>query len=148
MVRDRDGEIATGRQVTLRYSLRDQDGRLLDSSEQSGPLIYQHGCEDMLPALERALEGRRAGERLRVELAPEDAYGARAATSAQVLPRSAFPASVVLEEGLPIAKQEANGQLSALFVTRVEDERVTLDNNHPLAGRTLYFDIEICAVSE
>lgn len=140
--------IEPGRVVTLVYTLRDAAGELLDSSEQSGPLVYLHGRQGLLPALEQALEGRSAGERLALEIPPELAYGALVPKGEQVLPRSAFPDSVELEEGLPLASQGPDGRLHALFVTQIEADRVVLDRNHPLAGLTLCFEIEIVAVRD
>jgi len=141
-----DQIVAAGRVVSLGYTLCDDDGSLLDSSSQSGPLVYIHGLQGILPALARGLEGRRVGERFSVVIPPAEAYGERVPDQELVIPLSSFPDDAEVEEGLPLASQEPNGRFRALWVVRVDGDSVVLANNHPFAGICLNFAIEVIEI--
>ena len=139
-----DQVIEAGKVVTLAYVLRDEDGEQIDSSEDDGPMAYLHGAENMVPGLEKALEGKRVGDHLRVVVPPEDAYGERDEEGVQVFPRSAFPEE--LEVGMQLVMEDEDGDPIPLWVAEVEGDEVTVDFNHPLAGATLDFDVEVLSV--
>ena len=135
--------IAGGMVVSFHYTLTNDDGDVLDSSQGSEPLMYLHGAGNIVPGLERALLGRTVGDRFKSVIAPEDGYGERQGPGPQAVPRSRFPKDAELEEGMQIFAQGPNGDAFPLWVVDVSDKEVMVDHNHPLAGVTLHFDVEV-----
>ena len=137
--------IEKNRVVTLHYTLRDEQGSVIESSAGGAPLSYLHGKGGIIPGLERALAGKSAGDKVNVSVPPEQAYGRRDERLLQVLPRSRFAGD---GEIVPGAQLRASGQGGSRVVTVVKVERdfVTVDTNHPLAGRTLHFSVEVVEV--
>jgi len=134
------------RVVSIDYTLRDNNGNLIDSSEGSDPLEYLHGNGNIIPGLEKALAGKKAGDKLTCSIAAADAYGERDDSLIFKVNKSEF-------EGADIAvgmQFEAHGEEGAQIVTVVgiEGEEVTIDANHPLAGETLNFDVKVVDVRE
>ncbi len=142
--------VAGGKVVSLHYILTDDDGEVLDSSRDAEPLAYLHGGDNIVPGLEREIEGKTVGSKLQVVVAPEDGYGPREEVESQAIPRSAFEGEVPadIEAGMPLAAEGPDGEMVALWVTKVDDESVYVDPNHPLAGMTLHFDVEVMAVRD
>jgi FKBP-type peptidyl-prolyl cis-trans isomerase SlyD len=134
-------QIASQKVITIDYTLRDEAGELLDSSVDDGPLSYLHGSGNIIPGLESALEGKSEGDSLKVVVAPENAYGERDESLVQTVPRDRFPDGDI-EVGMRFRAQ-ANGGPRVLTVVAVNDSDVTIDANHPLAGRTLSFDVTV-----
>ena len=135
-------QIAKGKVVTFDYSLKDEQGQLLDSSEGMDPLPYLHGAENIVAGLENALEGKSVGDRVEVVVPPQDGYGERNDALKQSVPRSDFAEFNDLAVGMQFAIQ--GGEEPAIVtVVAVNDESVTLDGNHPLAGVTLHFDVTV-----
>ncbi|WP_457628981.1 FKBP-type peptidyl-prolyl cis-trans isomerase [Oceanithermus sp.] len=124
--------------VTIAYTLT-VDGEQVDQGE----LAYIHGHQQIIPGLEREIEGRAAGDSFEVTIAPEDAYGERNEEGVQVVPRSAFPDDAKVEVGEQFYAQDAEGNPLPLTVTAVNGDEVTVDFNHPLAGKALNFAVEI-----
>ncbi len=140
--------IDTSHVATLHYVLADERGRTLDDSRaRQQPLEYLHGHGNLFPALESALAARRSGERLSVTLAPDETYGERDEALVGVSSRSAFPQDQQLKAGQRFQAQGPDGPRTVTVVA-TDDARVTVDANHPLAGETLTYDIEILAVRE
>jgi FKBP-type peptidyl-prolyl cis-trans isomerase SlyD len=137
--------IEKNRVVTLHYTLRDDQGAVVDASGSRGPLNYLHGKGNIVPGLEEALAGKIAGDRLDVTVPPEKGYGPRDDRLVQIVPRNRFNEVSELTPGMQV---RASGPQGARLVTvvRVERDFVTLDGNHPLAGRTLHFSVEIAEV--
>lgn len=130
--------------VSIHYTLRDRDGKLLDSTRPQGkPLQYLHGSGDMLPGLEAELEGRRAGDQLEVRLVPDRAFGLVNPALQQVVPIELFEGTDV-KVGMRLNSGSDNYQIRT--VTEINNNQVTLDANHPMAGKTLYFDIDVMSV--
>jgi FKBP-type peptidyl-prolyl cis-trans isomerase SlyD len=140
--------VSVGKVVALHYTLRDDAGTVLDQSQGGDPLYYLHGAENIVPGLESALEGKLAGDKLEVKVAPEDGYGPKAGPGPQAVPRDAFPDDVEIEEGMPFSVENEEGEEIDLWVSRVEGDQVYVDMNHPLAGMTLHFQVEIVSVRE
>lgn len=126
--------------VSFHYTLTNNAGEVLDSSEGSEPLAYLHGAGNIIPGLEDALTGKTAGTSLVVTVDPEDGYGAYQEELVQTVPRHLFDAEDI-EPGMAF---QAEGQI--LVVTAVNENEVTIDGNHPLAGQTLNFAVEITEV--
>lgn len=131
--------------VTVHYTLTDDAGVTLDASDAAEPLAYLHGHGNIVPGLEDALTGRKAGESLKVAVSPEQGYGVRD-QPVEVVPRNAFPADAELEVGMPLQAQHPNGDVMVVFVEKVDANEITLSGNHPLAGQTLHFDVKIVGV--
>ncbi|GEM90702.1 MULTISPECIES: peptidylprolyl isomerase [Oceanithermus] len=129
--------------VTIAYTLT-VEGETVDQGE----LAYIHGHQQIIPGLEKEIEGRAAGESFEVTVAPEEAYGERNEEGVQVVPRSAFPDDAKVEVGEQFYAQDDQGNPLPLTVTKVEGEDVTVDFNHPLAGKTLNFAVEIKEVRD
>jgi FKBP-type peptidyl-prolyl cis-trans isomerase SlyD len=140
--------IAAGKVVGLHYTLRDEEGSLIDRSDGEEPLYYLHGAENIVPGLESALAGRSVGEKLSVKVAPADGYGERQGPGPQAVPRDSFPDDAELEEGMPFTVENEEGEEIDLWVAAIEDDQVMVDVNHPLAGITLCFDVEIVSVRD
>jgi len=139
-------DVQAGRVVTFDYVLRDKDGTDLDSSAGGAPLRYLHGHGNIVPGLERALEGLEAGAKRVVEVAARDAYGERDQAKVFEVPREQLPADV--EVGAMLRAQQSNGVPVVLTVVRLDGEQATLDANHPLAGKDLVFDVTLVAVEQ
>lgn len=130
------------------YVLTDDAGQVLDQSPEGQPLAYLHGSGNIIAGLEKELVGKKAGEKLTVEVQPEDAYGIYYEEAVQVVPVSVFPEGATVEPGVQFEARGQDGAAMAVTVTAVEDGLVTIDGNHPLAGKTLFFDVEIANVRE
>lgn len=133
--------------VTMDYALTDQDGNLLDSSEGRGPLSYVHGAGTIIPGLENALEGKEPGAHVEAVVEPSDAYGERDEERVVSLPRERFSGVDTVEPGMQFQAQ-VDGQTQILTVQEAGEEEVTVDANHPLAGKTLTFKVDIREVRE
>jgi FKBP-type peptidyl-prolyl cis-trans isomerase SlyD len=137
--------IEKNRVVQLHYTLRDDQGTVIDASGGRGPLTYLHGKGNLIVGLEQALAGKAAGDKLDVTVAPDQGYGPRDDRLVQILPRSKFEEVAELQPGMQV---RASGPQGTRLVTVIKVERdfVTIDGNHPLAGRTLHFSVEIADV--
>jgi FKBP-type peptidyl-prolyl cis-trans isomerase SlyD len=138
-------QIANETAVWLQYTLRNDAGEVLDASEENEPLIYIHGQGDIVPGLEKALEGKAAGAKLSVVVSPEEGYGVRSSGKVQSVPRDAFEDDAEIEPGTQFQAEGPDG-VSIVTVLEVKDDQVTIDANHPLAGENLHFEIEIVKV--
>jgi len=135
-------QVADDLVVTIDYTLT-VDGEVLDSSEEEGPLDYLHGHENIISGLEKELAGMQVGESKKVTLAPEDGYGKFDPTAVIELDREEFPEDVPLELGIELEITDHDGEMMYATIVEVGDDTVKLDNNHPLAGKTLQFDVTI-----
>jgi FKBP-type peptidyl-prolyl cis-trans isomerase SlyD len=131
--------------ATFHYRLCGEDGVEIENSRAAEPVAYLHGHGNILPALESALEGRSAGEEFSVTLGPEQAYGPRREGSVQRIPIKHVVAGGKLKPGMVVSVR-AEGGARQVSVLKVGKFNVDVDTNHPLAGRTLRFDIEVLAV--
>ena len=131
--------------VSIHYTLRDDAGELIDRSAEGEPLSYLHGHGNLIPGLERALTGREAGDRLQVKIAPTDGYGEYNQGLVQQVPRRALKGIDDLQVGMRLQAQTPQGP-RAVTVTQLSGDLVTLDGNHPLAGKSLNFEVEVAAV--
>lgn len=135
--------------ISLDYTLRLDDGEIVDSSSGREPLEFIQGQGQIIPGLEQELYGMEVGDEKAVTVTPEDGYGERQADRVQTIPRNAFPDDMELEQGMQVRLQDSNsGQVFEAFVEEIHPENVKLDFNHPLAGETLHFDVKIAGVRE
>ena len=140
-------QIAQNSVVAFHYTLTNDAGEVLDSSEGREPLTYLHGAGNIIPGLEKELEGRQSGDKLQVAVNPEEGYGETQPALVQEVPRDAFQGVENVEPGMQFQAQTQGGPLM-VTVTKVEGDTVTVDGNHPLAGQKLNFDVEIAEVRE
>ena len=138
-------QIEKHRVVTLAYTLKDDDDRVIDQSDD-GSFRYLHGASNIIPGLENALDGKSAGDELSVSVPPEQAYGVHDTEKTQTVPRDMFPSGEMIEAGMQFHAQGPDGQQLVVTVVKVEDDNITVDGNHPLAGVHLNFDIKILDV--
>jgi len=140
--------IADGKVVSFHYTLTNDDGDVLDSSSGRDPMPYLHGASNIVPGLEKQLTGKSVGTKLDAVVPPAEGYGERGGPDPQPVPRSAFPTEMPLDKGTPVQAQAPDGKVMMLFIDRVEDDTVYVDHNHPLAGETLHFAVEIVDVRD
>lgn len=140
-------QVAAGKIISIHYTLRDDDGDVIDRSGDA-PLDYLHGAGNIVEGLERALEGKAIGDAVKVSVAPEDGYGERDDAGVKIVPRGAFPAEIELEEGMELGMEDGDGHAMPIWITRIAGDSVTIDLNHPLAGATLHFEVEIAGLRD
>lgn len=140
-------EVANKRVVEIDYTLKDAEGNVLDSSEGREPLSFVHGTQSIIPGLEKAIEGWTEGQEGPVTVEPAEGYGERNDELQQEVPRDIFQADTEIEPGM---RFQAVGEQGTQIITviKVEDEKVLIDANHPLAGQTLHFDVKVAGVRE
>ncbi|PKK90253.1 MAG: peptidylprolyl isomerase [Candidatus Wallbacteria bacterium HGW-Wallbacteria-1] len=132
--------------ATIHYTLTDSDGETLDSSRDGEPLGYIHGQDMIIPGLEKALEGHVKGDTLKTSIAPEDAYGVYDEEMVMIIPKDNFEGfDGEIESGMQFEGDTPAGP-QLITVLEVDGNDVTIDCNHPLAGETLNFDVEILDV--
>ncbi len=138
--------IEDGRVVEVQYRLLDESGDEIDSSEESEPLSYVHGRGQILPGLERELAGRVAGDEATIVVDPEEGFGPHRDEFVFAVPRSQFEFEV--EAGAVVEAQLPDGRSRYLQVIEVSDDSVTVDGNHPMAGKTLRFEVTVASVRD
>ena len=136
--------VGDGLVVSLAYTLRLDDGEEIDSAPSDEPLTYLHGAQNIIPGLEQALTCLKIGDARKVSVNPVDAYGDVDPDAFELVPYDAFPADVDLEEGMGLSMVDNNtGQQMDAYISELRDDGALLDLNHPLAGETLHFTVEI-----
>ena len=142
---DGDLPVSAGMVVAFDYVLTDDDGAVIDSSQDRGPLVYLHGSGGIVPGLESELTGKKVGDQFKAAIPPESGYGPHDPALLQEVPRSQFGNIPDIAKGTQLATQTPQGR-RIVVVHEVTDEMVTIDMNHPMAGRTLNFDVTVVAV--
>ncbi|HPS41453.1 MAG TPA: peptidylprolyl isomerase [Anaerolineaceae bacterium] len=133
--------------VSMDYELT-VDGEMIDSSEENDPLEFIQGHEHIIPGLESAIEGMTVGESKEVFVKAEDAYGPFDPENFVEIPKSEFPEEIPLEVGIEIGIEDENGEEQSAFIEEVTLDSVTLNFNHPLAGKDLNFKVKIVGIRE
>lgn len=141
------GEAKAGDTVEVHYTGRLSDGTVFDSSEDGGPLRFTLGEGELIPGFEEAVLGMEPGESLTATLAPEDAYGEHREDLIFQVPQGELPEELDPERGDRLEVKDNQGRTFEVTVAEVGDGSVTLDANHPLAGRELIFDIELVEIA-
>jgi len=137
--------IAKNSVVSVHYTLKNDQDQILDSSSGKEPLVYLHGSGSMIPGFEESLEGKAAGDRFKVTVPAEKGYGPRDPRMVQSVPKGEFRADTDIQVGMQFQINTEEGPL-VLTVLEVKDQEIVLDGNHPLAGVTLHFDVEVTDV--
>ena len=138
-------QIAQDTVVSIHYTLTDDAGETVDTSVGGDPLFYLHGNGNLVPGLENALEGKQAGDKVTVTVAPADGYGEYDKKMVQRVPRRSFKGIAEVKPGMSFQVQSDHGPRS-VTVTNVAGDMVTVDGNHPLAGKNLNFAVEVLEV--
>lgn len=138
-------QIASNTVASFHYTLTNDQGDVVDSSDGRDPLAYLHGAGNIVAGLEKAMEGRSVGDKFKVDVPPEQGYGVRDEQLIQQVPKEAFQGIENIEVGMHFQARGPHG-VASVEVTAVEEQLVTVDANHPLAGQTLHFDIEVMEV--
>ncbi len=128
--------------VTIHYKLKNESGEQLDSSHGEEPMVYLHGYGQIIPGLENALLGKVVGDKFSVTIAPADAYGERRDDRVQVVPMSMFDGVKKVEVGMQFHADTSHGE-NVVTVTSLDGDQATIDGNHPLAGESLTFDVDV-----
>jgi FKBP-type peptidyl-prolyl cis-trans isomerase SlyD len=140
--------VTDGKVVSIHYPLTDDAGEVVDSSKGNPPLEFLQGAGNIVPGLEEALVGRARGDKFKVDVSPEKGYGVHDPRGLQRIPRDAFPDDVDLEPGMQFGAEDPQGESTTVWIVKVESDQVVIDANHPMAGKTLHFDISIEAVRD
>lgn len=140
-------KIQKGCAVRMHYTLKDASGTTIESSGGREPLTYLHGFGHLIPGLEKALSGSEAGLRTSVTVLPTDAYGEKDPKAVIRAAREDFPEGLTLAPGVEVQAETPDGPIS-FMVMAIEGDEVVLDANHPLAGKTLTFDVEVVDVRQ
>jgi FKBP-type peptidyl-prolyl cis-trans isomerase SlyD len=135
-------QIAKDKVVSIDYTLKNDDGQILDTSDGREPLNFIQGNGHLIPGLEEALEGKTKDEKLSVSIPPEKGYGLRSEEMVHVVDKSNFEPGANIEVGMQFQAQMEHG-MQMLTVLKVDGDKITLDGNHPLADQTLHFDVDI-----
>lgn len=141
--------IADGKVVALYYTLKDDAGEVLDTNRKGGrPLAYLHGMRQLVPGLEKALAGKKKDDALQVAVPPEEAYGPRDESRMEKILRKALPDGTDVRPGMSLGGYDPNGRPMSARILAVEGDEITIDRNHPLAGKTLHFDVLVVGVRD
>jgi len=140
-------KISNNKVVTVNYTMKNSKGEVLDSSAEHEALCYVQGSGEVISGLEKAVEGKTKGDKLSIIVPPEDAYGLLSEDDIEELPLSSFEDPEEIEVGTEI-EVEYEDDIEIAVVTKIEGDKVTVDFNHPLAGETLYLDLEVIEVRE
>tara|TARA_B100001971_G_C18077850_1_gene476629 strand:+ start:374 stop:850 length:477 start_codon:yes stop_codon:yes gene_type:complete len=133
--------------VTMGFSLKNSAGEELDSADAKEPLNYLHGAKNIVPGLEEAINGLAVGDKKDVTISPDKGYGEDDPGLRLKIPRSNFPPKADIKPEMQFAS-EMDGHKQIFTVISVEDDEINVDGNHPLAGQTLHFSIEILGVRD
>lgn len=140
-------QITANKVAIITYILKDNDGTLIDQADKESPFAFIQGVGSIIPGLEAALEGKSAGNKINVTIEPDKGYGDRNDAMIQVMSKDMFEGVDEVTPGMQFHAQTAEG-MSVVTVTGVEDDNVTIDGNHPLAGVTLNFDVDVLEVRD
>jgi FKBP-type peptidyl-prolyl cis-trans isomerase SlyD len=140
--------VAPGKVVTIRYKLSRSGGEVVETSGRDAPFRYTHGKSEIVPGLEKALEGKRPGDRMTVTVAPEAGFGRYRPEDVHTLSRDLFPASAHVVPGMVCQGTDQLNNSIIGTVKSVDGDSVTVDFNHPLAGEELRFDVEVDEVRD
>ena len=140
--------IAANKAVSIEYTLTNDAGDVIDSSAGGAPLVYLQGAGNIIPGLEKALEGKNVGDELDVSVEPEDAYGEYSAELVSTLSSSMFEGVDQLEVGMQFHASAPDGQMQIVTIRDLDGDDVTVDGNHPLAGQRLNFKVKVVAVRD
>lgn len=136
--------VSKGKAVSLEYTVKLDNGEVVDSSAGKDPMTYTQGANEIIRGVEQAVEGMSVGESKEVTVAPGDGYGERDPSAFQELPKDKVPETVKV--GTQLEGKDKSGRVVRPVVAEIKEESVLLDFNHPLAGKTLFFDVKVVKI--
>lgn len=134
--------------VAIHYTLKNDAGDVLDSSEGSSPLVYLHGAQNIIAGLENELQGKSIGAKFTASIPPELGYGESRPELVQIIKKEMFESAEAIEPGMSFVAQGEGGRQQQVRVTAVSGDDVTIDANHPMAGMTLHFSVEVMEIRD
>lgn len=140
--------IAKNKVVSLIYCLKDEQGEELDRADADKPMKYLHGGGSIVPGLENALDGLKVGEKKEVTVKPEEGYGEILSDLKMKVERKAFPADQKIAVGMQFMAELSDGKKHPFNIVEVEGDNIKIDGNHPLAGQTLHFSVEVMEIRD
>lgn len=139
--------IANGKVVAIHYVLTSDKGEELDRSAEGDPMHYLHGHHNIVPGLEKQLAGKTVGDHVSAVVPPEEGYGLRRGKP-QAMRKSEFPKDAIIEKGVRFMVRTKEGRAIPIWITKVQGPTVMIDHNHPLAGQTLHFEVDVIDVRD
>ena len=140
--------IAKNKVVSLSYCLKDTQGEELDRADADNPMKYLHGGGTIVPGLENALNGLKVGEKKEVIVKPGDGYGDILSDLKMKVERKMFPADQKIALGMQFMAELGDGRKHPFTVVEMKDDNINIDGNHPLAGQTLHFSVEVMEIRD
>lgn len=140
--------LKNGDTVKVHYTGKLEDGRVFDTSEGREPLQFKTGSGQIISGFENGILGMEEGETRELEIAPDEAYGHRREEMVLEVPVAQFPGHIEPKVGMPLKIKQQEGKTLEVVITDITDKAVTLDGNHPLAGQTLYFQVELLEIAD
>ncbi|HEX2932212.1 MAG TPA: peptidylprolyl isomerase [Candidatus Binatia bacterium] len=137
-----DRVVQDGMMVSLEYTQKGTDGKVMETSKGRAPLKYIHGKKMLPPGLEKELAGMKIGEQKRVTVKPEEGFGKVDPKAVQEIPKEKIPANA-LKVGAVVAARSPDGNVVPMTVKQIKEKTVVMDLNHPMAGKTLLFDVKV-----
>ncbi|MCE9593795.1 MAG: peptidylprolyl isomerase [Planctomycetes bacterium] len=149
MAADTKQVVGPNKVVAVYFTLKNEAGEVVETNRRGGkPLIYLHGTKAILPGLEKALEGRAKDAQFSVTIPPELAWGSPRPEFIEKVLRSTFPEDMKVQVGLLVRGVDPNGKPITATIVSIEGDEITIDRNHPLAGKTLYYDVIVAGVRD
>jgi len=136
--------VSNGKVISLEYTLKLDDNQVFDTNVGKAPFTYTQGTHQIIRGVENAVEGMTVGEAKHVEVPPADGYGSKDLTAVQEVPKTNVPEAIKV--GAQLQGKTASGKVVRPIVKEIKADTVVLDWNHPLAGKTLFFDLKVVGV--
>ncbi len=140
--------IANDQVIEIHYTLKLDNGDVIDSTDGFKPLAYIHGKNNIVPGLEKELSGKKVGDSFKVSVTPNEAYGEKNPNLVQVVTKDQFRNADEIQVGMQFQARSAHGQPMLVEIVNIDGDKVTLDANHPLAGKTLHFDVKVESIRQ
>lgn len=140
--------IAKNRVATIHYVLKNDAGEVLEDSHDGDPMEYLHGLEELVTGLEKALEGRKAGDTFSVTVPPAEGFGDYDEDLVESVPLDEFDSEEPVTAGMEFSFEDDEGEIHNVVVKAIEGDEALVDENHPLAGQTLHYAVEVLSVRE
>jgi FKBP-type peptidyl-prolyl cis-trans isomerase SlyD len=141
-------KISNKKVVDLVFTLKSAEGEILDQADSNDPFTYLHGADQVVPGLEAGLEGLKVGDKKAVTVSAAEGYGEVDPSLKIAVSRSQFPKGIEIEVGVQFETETPQGEALVFTVNAIEGDKVFVDGNHPLAGQSLYFDVEVLGIRE